>query len=164
MLLMGMPFECSLELSVKTFHQAISAGVIRCCSYVFGSQESCECLPQVRLKLPTSVRCDSGGCTKTSDPGADERLSHSLSSAVLDGYCFWPACKAVYTCQQVCKTTRGRQGPNKVNVQVELINIRKTRVSVDCRVEAVPKGNPLRQVSAKLPNGEFREFHMRCGW
>ncbi len=45
---------------------------------MFGSQESCEGLPQVGFKLLATVSGDCGGRAEASHPSADKRLSHCL--------------------------------------------------------------------------------------
>lgn len=75
-------------------------------------------MPQVRLKLSTTICCDGGWDTEVSDPTRDESMDSRGSCDVWRRKGLKPASKTIHTCKEVRVSLTRRQWSNKVNVYV----------------------------------------------
>ena len=92
---------------MESYHQSISAGVVRSCPCTVDTQESHELGPQARLKLAAAVRCKGGGYSKTGNPPRQEGLCDCFRGDVGEGNGLGPPGEAVHTCKQVGVALRG---------------------------------------------------------
>ena len=101
---------------MEMLNHAVGLRVICSGARSFGSEEGHERIPQLGLKLATTVSDDSGWDTKTRDPTSEEGLGHSFCRDTSEGNGFWPPCETVNTGQQISESSRWWKWSNKIDV------------------------------------------------
>ena len=110
--------ERGLQLAVKSLHHTIGLGMVAGSPMAADTEESHDLAPHVGLELTATVRGEAQRDAEPGDPSSDEGLGDSVRGGVSDGGSLGPACEAIDAGEDVAMASRGRQGPDQVNVDM----------------------------------------------